>query len=287
MRKKLSQANSKNCNRESCKRVRDNSDDSPLEVTTNESGDVQRTLKRRRNNDNRRGTTIPIPSGQSLVHSTTHETRDIDARQPTWTAYFQTKPSQPTSRTPRHTVSYFNEGKWVNNPKRSDHGSVHKYSRIRRCFVQGGKVEIPIGEPNIVVQQPDNLELQKTRHCSYVDHRGRIHCLFRNGKGHKVATTIATRNNFPKGCTGCNVCRQQSSNQADQNTNIPPQEQAHRTQAPLYQGNGGSKPDYNEGDSRQGESSRPTNQIARDVNVDGMDEEDLFEKLMEEWFKEI
>ena len=126
------------------------------------------------------------------------------------------------------------------------------------------------------------MELPKTRHCGYVDHRSRIYRLLRNGEGHKMATTI-TRGSNPTACTGCNACRQRGSHQINQDTNVPPPESTHRTQASFHPGNGRPKPNHDERDSREGESSGPPNKTSSNEPINRMDEEDLFQDLFNQW----
>ena len=110
--------------------------------------------------------------------------------------------------------------------------------------------------------------------------------MLRDGEGHKVATTIVRRDNPSKECTGCNVCRQRSSYQADQNTNILPQESTHRALTPLYQGNGRPQINHDERDNREGEPGRSPYQTPPNEQVEGMDDEDLFQQLIKEWINE-
>ena len=174
MGKRKNKTNSKSCNRESRKRIQDSPGKRTIEVPPTELRDVQGTNNRRRLSS---PTGIPIPSRESPIHSSAYATGNIDTRQPTWMAYFQSKPQQYASGTPSLTVSYIDPSGWSDNLKRSDHGRTHKYPRVRRRFIRGRTVEIPIGEPDITIQQPDNMEFPKTRYCGYVDHRSRVYRL--------------------------------------------------------------------------------------------------------------
>ena len=150
---------------------------------------------------------------------------------------------------------------------------------------RGGTVEIPIGEPDITIQQPDNMELPKARYCGYVDHRSRVYRLLRDGQGYKMATTT-TRGSNPTACTSCNACRQRGGYQTNQNANIPLSKSTYRTPTPLYQRNSGPQTDNNERDSWERESGRSPYQASPDEQTYGMEEEDLFQRLLNEWVNE-
>ena len=97
-----------------------------------------------------------------------------------------------------------------------------------------------------------------------------------------MATTV-TRGSNLTACTGCNACRQRSGYKANENTNVPPSEPAHRTQASLHSGDGGQRTHNNERDNREGKSSRPLDQTSSNEQTNGMDEENLFQELFRQW----
>ena len=282
----MGKANSKNCYRQSSKRIRDNNNDPNQEFTPK-----RQTLcasNGERTNQLRTSEEVPILGRESPLHNQTSEARTMNSRESSWETDVPLKPTKFANGNSHIEVftiinrrrDYAKERKpRIEKPrKRKSHKGV------RRCILRRGTSNISKQVPIDNEWTSHYVVIPTTEYHSSINNRSGIYRHFGSRQRCSMATSIyrGTINEFQSN----NIHRQRSSLETHQDPNLPPTITAHRPQIPLHSGTGQTETTGCQRDTGEGEPSRHYDQNCTNEYIEGMEEQDVLDALMKEWINE-